>query len=154
MHRRLVTSLLQHLVSNHHKKFKTENLSWTVGPRLFFGYRFLTKTKSIVYIPVSFACWCLLGTMYKGKIYVSRRFGSMILCRVATKLSRQNSMTFPWPYHKIPWPLNRHIHQLNFEMLLCSSGNSFQLRICLNNSKMTLQNKYETDKLPRSGGDL
>ncbi len=28
--------------------------------------------------------------------------------RVATKSSRQNSMTFPWPYHKIPWPLYQH----------------------------------------------
>ncbi len=25
--------------------------------------------------------------------------------RVATKLPRQNSKTFPWPYHKIPWSL-------------------------------------------------
>ncbi len=39
---------------------------------------------------------------------------------VATKC---HDFTFPWPHHKIPWPLNRHTRQLDFEKLACRGAN-------------------------------
>ena len=57
-----------------------------------------------------------------------------IYIRVATKSSRQNSMTFPWPYHKTPWPLYRHTCWLDFEKLPRSGATLWELRICLSNS--------------------
>ncbi len=44
------------------------------------------------------------------------------------------SMTFPWPYHKIPWPLYRHTCWLDFEKLPRSGADSWELTICLSNS--------------------
>ncbi len=56
------------------------------------------------------------------------------VCRVATKSSRQNSMTFLWPYNKIPRPIYRHTYWLDFEKLPHSGADSWELRICLSNS--------------------
>ncbi len=52
---------------------------------------------------------------------------------VATKF-HDFSMIFPWPYHKIPWPLNRHLCQLDIDKLPRSSADSWEVRICLWNS--------------------
>ena len=85
-------------------------------------FKFITELKCILVI-MSYDLKCFFYDYIQGchKIF-------------ATKF-HDFSMTFPWPYHKIPWPLYRNTYWLEFEKLPRSGADSWELRIkCLSNS--------------------
>ncbi len=74
-----------------------------------------------------FRQWRIEGGTLAAHVLPPGHCYAYVVNRVATKLSRQNSMTFPW----LPWPLNRHTCQVDLDKLPRSGADSQEVRICL-----------------------